>query len=152
MHAVSTLRLNLLRATYLLIAAGMGLQVWPLILRHPAGVEHMTGVVWSMLGAVTLLSALLGIRYPLGMLPLLFFELAWKTTWVLSFGLPLWSAGRLDAATAESLRACLLGVVLVPLVMPWGYVWARYAQAPGDRWRGHERGAPVPPGPSVAPR
>jgi hypothetical protein len=138
MQEVSTLRLNALRGTYLLIALGMGLQIWPLILRHPTDVEHMKGVVRSMLGAITLLS-LLGLRYPLKMLPLLLVELAWKTVWVLSFGLPLWSGGRLDAGTAETLRACLLGVVLFPLVIPWGYVRQHYIAAPGDPWR-----APVP--------
>jgi hypothetical protein len=107
-------------------------------------------IVRSMLGAVTLLAALLGIFHPLKMLPLLFFELAWKTIWVLSFGLPLWSAGRLDAGTAESLRACLLGVVLVPLVLPWGYVWTEYVKAPGDRWRGREPGPAVLPGSPAA--
>jgi hypothetical protein len=137
MQEVSTLRLAVLRGAYLLIALAMGLQIWPLILRHPVGVEHMMGVVRSMLGALTLLCALFGLRYPLKMLPLLFFELAWKAIWVLSFGLPLWSAGRLDAGTAESLQACLFGVVLVPLVMPWGYVWKHYLAAPGDPWRAH---------------
>jgi hypothetical protein len=144
MQEVSTLRLNVLRGTYLLIALAMGLQIWPLILRHSTDVEHMRGVVWSMLGALTLLSALLGLRYPLKVLPLLFFELAWKTVWVLSFGLPLWSAGRLDAGTAESLQACLLGVVLLPLVIPWGYVRRHYVATPGDPWR-----APVPPAGAV---
>jgi hypothetical protein len=149
MHEVSTLRLNVLRATYLLIAVGMGLQIWPLILRHPTDVEHMMGVVRSMLGAVTLL-ALLGILHPLKMLPLLFFELAWKTIWVLSFGLPLWLAGQLDAGTTESMQACLMGVVLVPLVMPWKYVWTQYVKAPGDRWRRREAGPAVLPRSSVA--
>ena len=132
MHTVSTLRLNVLRAAYALIAVGMGSMIWPLILQHPADVARMTGVVWSMLGAITLLSALLGIRYPLKMLPVLFIELAWKTIWVLSFGLPLWSAGQLDAGTAETMQACLFGVILVPLVMPWGYVWTQYVRAPHD--------------------
>jgi hypothetical protein len=145
MSEVSTLRLNVLRATYLLIMVGMGLQIWPLILRHRVDVEHMRGVVWSMLGAITLLSALLGLRYPLKMLPLLFVEFVWKTIWVLSFGLPLWSAGRLDAGTAETLQACLFGVVLCPLVIPWRYVWAQYVKTPGERWRGRE------PRPSALP-
>lgn len=135
MHEVSPLRLNILRATYLLIALAMGLQIWPLILRHPVDVEHMKGVVRAMLGALTLLCALLGLRYPLKMLPLMFFEFAWKSVWVLSFGLPLWSAGRLDADTADTLKACLMGVVLCPLVIPWGYVWRHYMAAPGDPWR-----------------
>jgi len=29
---------------------------------------------------------------------------------------------------------CLVGVVLVPLVMPWGYVFKQYIKAPGDPW------------------
>jgi hypothetical protein len=139
MQEVSTLRLTALRGTYLLIALGMGLLIWPLILRHSLGVEHMMGVVRSMLGALTLLCALFGLRYPLKMLPLLLFELAWKTIWVLSFGLPLWSAGKLDPGTAESLRDCLVGAMLVLLVIPWGYVRAHYLAAPADPWR-----APVP--------
>jgi hypothetical protein len=138
MQDVSTLRLTALRGAYLLIALGMGLQIWPLILRHPTDVAHMTGVVRGMLGALTLLS-LLGLRYPLKVLPLLFFELGWKTVWVLAFGLPLWWAGGLDAGTAETLRACLLGVVVVPLVIPWGYVRRHYIATPGDPWR-----APAP--------
>ena len=138
MQEVSTLRLNVLRGAYLLIALAMGLQIWPLILRHPADVEHMKGVVRSMLGAITLL-CVLGLRHPLKMLPLLFVELVWKTVWVLSFGLPLWLAGRLDAGTAETLQACLFGVVLCPLVIPWGYVRRHYIAAQGDPWW-----APVP--------
>ena len=134
MQEVSTLRLNLLRATYLIIAVGMGFQIWPLILRHPTDVEHMRGVVRSVLGAVTLL-AVLGIRYPIKMLPLLLFELVWKSIWVLSFGVPLWSAHRLDANTAETMKACLMGVVVFPLMIPWGYVLTHYVKEPSDRWR-----------------
>ena len=32
------------------------------------------------------------------------------------------------------LIACIVGVVLVPLVMPWGYVLEHYLKAPGARW------------------
>ncbi len=148
MHDVSTLRLNVLRATYLLVAVAMGAQVWPLVLQHPAGVAHMTGVVRSMLGAITLL-ALLGVRHPLKMLPLLFVELAWKTVWVLSFGLPRWSAGLLDAGTAETMQACLFGLVLFPLVIPWKYVWTQFVRVPGDRWRSPATEAPVVAHPAV---
>jgi len=137
---VSTFRLNVLRATYLLILVAMGLQVWPLILRHPVDVEPARGVVRSMLGAVTLLSGVLGLRHPLRMLPLIFWELAWKAIWVLSFGLPLWAAGRLDATATVNMQASLMGVVLFPLVIPWRHVWAQYVRAPGDRWRGRPSG------------
>jgi hypothetical protein len=134
MEDVSTLRLYLLRGTYLLIAIAMGAQIWPLILHHPANVEHMRGVVRSFLGALTVL-CLLGVRYPVRMLPLLFFEFAWKTIWVVSFGLPLWATHQLNADTQDTMTACLFGVVLVPLVVPWRYVIEKYVREPAERWR-----------------
>jgi hypothetical protein len=134
MHELTTFRLHLLRALYLLIAVAMGLQIWPLILASPETPEHMRGVVWAMLGALTLLCAL-GVRYPVRMMPLLMFELAWKCIWVAAFGIPLWSSGRLDAGTSDTLFSTLLGVVLVPLVLPWPYLFAKYLKTPGDPWR-----------------
>lgn len=134
MSEVSTFRLYLLRALYLLIAVGLGITIWPGILSPPENLSHMGSVVRSVLGAVSLL-AVLGIRYPLKMLPLLFFELLWKSIWVLVFGLPLWSTQQLDQNTRETLNACLMGIVLVPLVIPWGYVLRYYLKIPGDIWR-----------------
>ena len=135
MEELSTARINVLRATYLLIALAMGAQIWPLIVNHPANVEHMRGVSRAFLGALTLL-ALLGARYPVKMLPLMLFELVWKTIWVAAFGVPLWLTHKLNSDTVETMKACLLGVVLVPLVLPWGYVIRHYVRAPADRWRG----------------
>jgi hypothetical protein len=134
MNEVTTFRLYLLRAMYLFIVVGLAVYIWPLLLNPPEGLEHMRGVVWSLLAAVSILAAL-GIRYPIKMLPLLFFELVWKVIWVLLIGIPLWSAGELDAQTGQTLIDCLVGVVLVPLVIPWRYVLSNYVRAPGDRWR-----------------
>jgi hypothetical protein len=132
-HEVSAFRLYLLRATYLLVAVGLALMIWPLILHPPTNLQHMRGVVWSVLTAVSLL-AILGIRYPLRMLPLLFFELAWKSIWIVAIGLPLWTGAGLDAASRETWNANIFSLVLFPLVIPWGYVWRTYVKAPGDRW------------------
>lgn len=127
---VSTFRLYLLRAMYLLIAVGLAVTIWPGIVSPPPDLSHMASVVRSVLGAVSLL-ALLGLRYPIEMLPLLFFELIWKTVWVVAFGLPLWLGGRLDAGTEETLFACLMGIVLALIAIPWGYVVRHYLKAPG---------------------
>lgn len=69
------------------------------------------------------------------MLPLLMFELVWKLIWLLAYGLPAWWAGRLTPVTADDLFNTLFGVILMPLVIPWGYVWRRYVRQPADRWR-----------------
>lgn len=127
-------RLYLLRAMYLLIAVAQGSQTWPAILRHTHHWDMWHGVGMSFLGALTAL-ALLGVRYPVKMLPLLIFELAWKLLWVLAMWLPLWLAHSVDADNADVALSIILGVVIVPLVLPWGYIWRNYIIAPGDRWR-----------------
>lgn len=133
MPEVSTFRLYLLRAMYLLIALGMGLTIWPLILSPPDMATDSKTVVRAFLGALTLL-CLLGVRYPLRMLPILIFELLWKLIWVIAFALPLWLTDSLDANGQTTLFECMVGVVLVPLALPWGYVYRMYVKAPGDPW------------------
>jgi hypothetical protein len=128
---VTLLRLYVLRATYLLLIVGLGGLIVPGILSHPITDR---GVIAALLGGVWAL-AFLGLRYPLQMLPLLMFEFAWKLIWVAAYGLPQWSAGQLTPVTAEDLTNTLVGVILMPLVIPWGYVWRRYVRQPGDRWR-----------------
>ena len=126
-------RLNALRCAYLLLIVGLGIQVWPgIILRH-AGWELMEGVVQCMLGALSLL-ALLGLRHPQRMLPLLLFELAWKAIWLAIVAAPKWASGAMDEATLETTFACLLVVVFLP-VIPWRRVAAPFLSGPGDRWR-----------------
>ena len=130
---VSTLRLWLLRAMYALIAVGLGLTIWPQILGRPATADEGS-VIRALLGALAVMAAL-GVCHPLKMLPLLLFELMWKVLWIVASALPLWAADGLDAYGTETFFACLMGVVLVPLVVPWGYVRAEYFRAPGEPWR-----------------
>jgi hypothetical protein len=128
---VSLVRLYVLRATYLLLIVGLGGMIVPQILSHPITDR---GVIAALLGGIWAL-ALIGLRHPLRMLPLLMFEFAWKLIWVAAYGLPLWSAGQLTPVTSEDLFNTMLGVILMPLVIPWGYVWRRYVKAPAERWR-----------------
>src|SRR5215210_3973726 len=130
---VSTFRLYLLRAMYAFTFVGLVLARWPEILNPPPGISHPSTVVAMFLGALSLL-AVLGIRYPLQMLPLLFFELLWKVMWLVAWGLPLWSTQQLAADSEQTLISNLVGVVLVPLAIPWGYVFKQYVKAPGDPW------------------
>ena len=127
-------RFYVLRAMYLLIALAQGSQTWPAIVRHTHHWDMWHGVGMSFIGALTAL-ALVGVRYPVKMLPLLIFEFAWKLLWVLAIWLPLWFGHRVDADNGDIAFSIILGVVLVPLVLPWGYIWQNYVIAAGDRWR-----------------
>jgi hypothetical protein len=130
-NEVSLFRLYVLRATYLLLVVGVGAIILPPLVSH----ETMArGVIPSLLGAVWVL-AFLGLRYPLQMLPLLMFEFVWKTIWLLDFGLAQWLSGQRPPTFAEDSFNIVLGVVLMPLVIPWGHVWRRYVKQSGDRWR-----------------
>ena len=134
MSEVSTFRLHLLRAMYVFMFVGLVLARWPAILNPPPGLSNPGSVVGSVLFALSLL-ALLGVRYPLKMLPLLFFEFLWKFVWLLGWGIPAFlSSQELRPEVEETLISVLTGVVLVPLVMPWGYVFKQYVKAPGNRW------------------
>jgi hypothetical protein len=128
---VTLVRLYVLRATYLLLVVGLGATIVPEILDH---VLTARGVIPSLLGALWAL-AFLGLRYPLQMLPLLLFELAWKAIWLFAYGLPQRSAGQMPPTFADDFPAILAGVILMPLVIPWSYVWRHYVKGPGARWR-----------------
>jgi hypothetical protein len=55
--------------------------------------------------------------------------------WVLDFGLPKLVANQLTPDFVHDLKSTMVGVVLMPLVIPWGYVWRHYVQRTGDRWK-----------------
>lgn len=133
MFELVTWRANLLRAGYLLLIVGLGLTVWPSILDPTKAWAPDRGVIVAMLGALSLL-ALVGLRHPVRMLPLLFWEITWKALWLLRVALPLWVGGRLDAAAAETATECLMAA-LIALVIPWDHVLRAYILAPAERWR-----------------
>ncbi len=128
---VSLVRLYVLRAMYLLLVIGLGGLIVPEIVSHPL---ISRGVIASLLGAVWLL-AFIGLKYPLQMLPLLMFEFVWKAVWMIGYGLPQWFSGQLPPTFAEDFFNVGVGVILMPLVIPWGYVYRHYVKQPGARWR-----------------
>jgi len=131
--AVSLPRLYLLRLGYLVMAVGLVLTKWPLLLNHPEPWPLMEGVETCMFVALSLLS-FLGLRYPLKMLPILLFELGWKFIWTAVVVLPLWTADQLDPATLQVFYSCLV-VLIVFAVVPWRHVVSQYVTKHGDPWR-----------------
>ncbi len=130
---VSLFRLYTLRACYLIMAAGLAVYVWPVVLHHTPEVAIAKGVQVALLAGLGATAAL-GLRYPVQMLPVLIFELVWKAIYLIAFAFPLWSAHQVTAAAAEDIKAVLMVVIFIPLI-PWRYVFANYVMKPGDRWK-----------------
>jgi hypothetical protein len=130
---VSLFRLYTLRVAYLIMAAGLGAFIWPNVIDHTNEFAAAHGIQVAMLAGLGLTAAL-GLRYPLKMLPILLFELTWKAIYLIAFALPLWSAHQINDATAEDIKAVLMAVVFIPLI-PWRYVFAQYFLKHGDRWK-----------------
>lgn len=130
---VSLFRLYTLRLCYLILAAGLGTYIWPNVIHHSSGLAISSGIQISLLAGIGL-TAVLGLRYPVQMVPLLLFELIWKTIYLVGFALPLWRAHQVTAAAAADIRACLMVVIFLPLI-PWRHVYRSYVLAHGDRWK-----------------
>jgi hypothetical protein len=66
-----------MRFPYAFMGVGLAIIKWPLLIQDTASLPLMGGVVTCLLAAMSLL-AFLGLRYPVRMLPILLFEVAWK--------------------------------------------------------------------------
>ena len=127
--AVPALQLNLLRGAFLVTAILGCVLVLPGIIR-PDPVAR--GMQESMLAGLWV-SAFLGLRYPLRMVPILLFELVSAAVWLSVYGVPRALAG--TAMPQWDLPAIAAAAIIAGLTMPWPYVWRTTVRAPAERWR-----------------
>jgi len=118
---------------YLIMAVGLGIFVWPVVIQHTNELAATSGIKLALLAGLGT-TAVLGVRYPLQMLPILLFELIWKAIYIAAFALPMWSANQITPRTAEDISAVLWVVIFIPLI-PWRYVFANYVLKRGERWK-----------------
>jgi hypothetical protein len=130
---VSLFRLYTLRIAYLIMAGGLGVFVWPAVIHHTNEFAAAHGVQVAMLAGLGAIAAL-GLRYPLQMLPILLFEVAWKAIYLVAFAYPVWSAHQVTPTMAEDIKAVSMVVILLPLI-PWRYAFTRYVLSHGERWK-----------------
>ena len=130
---VSLFRLYTLRVAYFVMAAGLGVYIWPLVIHHTNELAITKGAQLALLAGLGATAAL-GLRYPVKMLPILLFEMVWKAIYLIAFALPLWSAQQINQAVAEDTKAVLMVVIFIPLI-PWRYLFAQYVMKRGDRWK-----------------
>ena len=127
---VSPMRLNVLRVLFLVwVVGGLFMALPPLFEHEPAA----RGMLPSMLAGLWVMG-ILGLRYPLQMLPVFLFEFVWKTIWLLAFGIPQWLAGVRSSRLTEDLLSIGTGPILFGLIIPWSFVYRRYIKGPAERW------------------
>lgn len=126
-------RIHCIRFLFLLMALVMGSFVWTQLLFQSADWPVHKGLSKSMLAALALVS-LLGVRYPLQMLPLMLYEVVWKTVWLVLIAGRAWLAGKWTPEIESLFHDCI-GIVAAYLFMPWRYVWARYVVQPMEPLR-----------------
>ena len=121
-------RLYVLRTMYAVLGLAEGSIQFRLFLHHAHWTLN-TGVAHSFLAALAALS-LVGIFYPLRMLPLLAYELLWKSIWLLGIALPLWLSNQFDLDTRQTFYECIGVLILIPII-PWRYLF----RGRPDPWR-----------------
>ncbi|MBB3172870.1 hypothetical protein FHR90_000684 [Endobacter medicaginis] len=137
MPTVPLTRLYVLRLMYLVLFVLVPLMTAARMIYsgQSLGADDGWGFAACLLAAMSLLCGL-GLRYPLKMLPLLFFEVVWKVIWAARVAAPLWISGKIDDALTQNSIA-IGSAVVVLAVLPWRYVVAQYVRAPGDAWKSH---------------
>ncbi|WP_157157612.1 MULTISPECIES: hypothetical protein [unclassified Diaminobutyricimonas] len=126
-------RLHILRFGYAFMTVGLIIVKWPLFFNHIERMPVFEGVVACILTAMSLLT-LLGLRYPIRMLPVLLLEVLWKVIWLAAVALPTALAGEMGGAMGAVVSSCAV-VVVIAAVVPWDQVWRQYVTAKGERWR-----------------
>ena len=126
-------RIHALRIIYLLIAGVMAIPAWQQVIFESADWGPLLVTQRSMLASLALLSVL-GIRYPLAMLPVLLLETIWKTAALIFVIFPAWAGERMTPEL-EMLFTRTIGIIVAYIAIPWPYVWARYFRHPGEPWK-----------------
>lgn len=124
-EGVRPINIWLLRVLYLLMATFLALDVWSYVLGHQGAWTNQEAMVWAVWGGFSTL-AILGVFHPLKMIPVLLLEIFYKTLWLVLVAWPLWRAGKFAGSPAEQMTYVFIPVVVVYLIMPWGYVLRTY--------------------------
>jgi hypothetical protein len=84
---------------------------------HDGAWDPLRAVALSMWAGSSVLSVL-GVINPLRWIPLVLFEIAYKTIWLAVVAYPLWVTDQLAGSPAEDMALSFVPVILPILVMP----------------------------------
>jgi hypothetical protein len=119
-HGLSSLRLWVMRIPYFLTGILFTITAWSSLINYWGEFEPVEGVAYAFWGALSAL-AIIGLRFPVKMLPILLLQFFYKLIWVVVVGLPLYLQGTLDESGQGLMKANLMGVIIDLIAIPWLY-------------------------------
>jgi hypothetical protein len=99
-EGVSRINIYLLRFLFTLMFLFLSYDSWSYILNHKGNWEVTDAAAWCMWGGYSIIS-FIGIVNPLKMLPIVLFEIIYKTTWLIIVAYPLWIKDKLIGSPVE---------------------------------------------------
>ena len=128
-EGVYRINIYLLRLLYFLVVVFVARDSWTVILTHQGSWDYLQAVAYCVWAAYATLSVV-GLIRPLKMLPIVLFEIFYKSIWLIIVAYPLWSKNQLVGSPAEQLTYAFLWLPLPLLAVPWPYVFRNYFSLP----------------------
>jgi hypothetical protein len=119
-EGVPPINIYLLRLLFTLMFLFLTYESWKHILNHTGPWENGNAAAWCMWGSYSAIS-FIGIIRPLKMLPIVLFEIVYKTAWLFVVAYPLWVKNELIGSPAEGMARVFIWVVFPIVAMPWRY-------------------------------
>ena len=128
-EGVYRINIYLLRLLYFLVVIFVARDSWTVILMHQGSWDYLQAVAYCVWAAYATLSVV-GLIHPLKMIPIVLFEIFYKSIWLIIVAYPLWSKHQLVGSPAEQLTYAFLWLPLPLLAVPWPYVLRNYFSLP----------------------
>lgn len=124
-EGVPRINIYLLKLLFTLMFVFLTYEAWSHILSHEGPWNNANAAAWCMWGSYSAI-AFIGIRYPLKMLPIVLFEIVYKTAWLFIVAYPLWRQGALAGTAAGKMANVFIWVFFPIVAMPWKYLFKNY--------------------------
>lgn len=124
-EGVPRINIYLLRVLFTLMFVFLTYDSWSHIINHKGPWEVANTAAWCMWGSYSVIS-FIGILRPLKMLPIILFEIIYKTTMLIIVSYPLYVKNELIGSPAEGMTRMFVWVVFSIIIMPWGYFFRNF--------------------------
>lgn len=124
-EGVPRYKIYLLRTLYTLMFFFLSFEAWSKVFQHIGPWEAVDSAAWCMWGSYSIIS-FIGIIKPLKMLPIILFDIVYKSTWLIIVAYPLWAKGELEGTAIGGMANVYIWVVVMYVAMPWRYFLKTY--------------------------